>query len=518
MANECCLYLRKSRGDANLESMGVDVLERHEHILLNLAKQMDLTITAIYKEVVSGDSISSRPQMQRLLQEVESGLWKGVLVMEVERLARGDTIDQGVVQRAFQYSDTLIITPAKVYDPANEFDQEYFEFGLFMSRREYKTIKRRMQTGRYAAAREGKWPFNTAPYGFNRVKLPKEKGWTLEYNESEAPAVRMVFSLFTGPKRIGVTNIKKYLNEHGIQTRTGKPWTDGVVRSMLCNPVYDKRVAIGRRKCITKLDNGLPVKVRPRSEDYEIYDGRHPRMIDHDVYEEAQSYLGLGKPKLPESYGVKNPLAGIIVCGECGKRMQRRPATNPNTPGGAKYDTLICKTDGCPTVGCSMDTIEHALIHSLEKWVSGYELDAVVPESKIPKLEQLLTTTENERTALLSQKENLFDLLERGVYSTETFLERSHVLQNRISDVESKIVSLQNEIAYERQNDANIHNFIPSCKGLLQTYWNLSIPERNKALKYLLDSVEYKKYNRNQKGHKDDASFDLTIKPRIPRI
>ena len=198
--------------------------------------------------------------------------------------------------------------------------------------------------------------------------------------------------------------------------------------------------------------------------------------------------------------------------------MQRRPATNPNTPGGAKYDTLICKTDGCPTVGCSMDTIEHALIHSLEKWVSGYELDAVVPESKIPKLEQLLTTTENERTALLSQKENLFDLLERGVYSTETFLERSHVLQNRISDVESKIVSLQNEIAYERQNDANIHNFIPSCKGLLQTYWNLSIPERNKALKYLLDSVEYKKYNRNQKGHKDDASFDLTIKPRIPRI
>ena len=80
--------------------------------------------------------------------------------MEVERLARGDTIDQGIVQRAFQYSGTQIVTPAKTYNPNNEFDEEYFEFGLFMSRREYKTIRRRMRAGVTAAVKEGKWPFN----------------------------------------------------------------------------------------------------------------------------------------------------------------------------------------------------------------------------------------------------------------------------------------------------------------------------------------------------------------------
>ena len=45
----------------------------------------------------------------------------------------------------------MIITPIKIYDPNDEYDEEYFEFGLFMSRREYKTIKRRMQRGRVAA-------------------------------------------------------------------------------------------------------------------------------------------------------------------------------------------------------------------------------------------------------------------------------------------------------------------------------------------------------------------------------
>ena len=106
-------------------------------------------------------------------------MWDGVLVVEVERLARGDTIDQGVVSRAFQYSDTKIITPSKVYDPNNEFDEEYFEFGLFMSRREYKTIKRRLNAGRISSVKEGKYCGNRPPYGYERVKLEHEKGFSL---------------------------------------------------------------------------------------------------------------------------------------------------------------------------------------------------------------------------------------------------------------------------------------------------------------------------------------------------
>ena len=145
-----CIYLRKSRKDLEAEQTGQgETLARHERTLLSLAKQRNLIIGNIYREIVSGESIAARPMMQKLLKEVESGIWDGVLVMEIERLARGDTIDQGTVQRAFQYSNTYIITPQKTYDPSNEFDEEYFEFGLFMSRREYKTIKRRMQAGRY---------------------------------------------------------------------------------------------------------------------------------------------------------------------------------------------------------------------------------------------------------------------------------------------------------------------------------------------------------------------------------
>jgi DNA invertase Pin-like site-specific DNA recombinase len=73
-------------------------------------------VVKIYYEMVSGDTIASRAQMQELLADVEDGRYAGVIVMEVERLARGDTIDQGIVAQAFKYSNTKIITPNKTYD------------------------------------------------------------------------------------------------------------------------------------------------------------------------------------------------------------------------------------------------------------------------------------------------------------------------------------------------------------------------------------------------------------------
>ena len=190
------IYLRKSRVDLEAEAAGSgDTLARHRNTLLELAAARQLSVSKIYEEVVSGDTIAARPQMQQLLSDVEAGRWEGVLVMEVERLARGDTIDQGLVAQAFKFSDTRIITPVKSYDPNNEFDEEYFEFGLFMSRREYKVINRRLQRGRLASVKEGKWVSNRAPYGYIRQKLTNEKGYTLVPDPETSPVVQSIYSL-----------------------------------------------------------------------------------------------------------------------------------------------------------------------------------------------------------------------------------------------------------------------------------------------------------------------------------
>ena len=109
MSEKYCAYLRKSRADHDAELHGEEeTLARHKRILTELSERMQKPISKFYSEVVSGETISARPVMQELLSDVEAGIWAGVFVVEVERLARGNTKDQGIVADAFKYSNTII--------------------------------------------------------------------------------------------------------------------------------------------------------------------------------------------------------------------------------------------------------------------------------------------------------------------------------------------------------------------------------------------------------------------------
>lgn len=120
------------------------------------------------------------------------GLYTGVLCIELERLSRGDGADQQRILKAFQFSDTKIITLTKTYDLAGDdsFDEEFFEFGLFMSRREYKMIKKRLYRGRIQAQKEGYFIGSRPPYGYNKERIGK--GYVLVPNENAVPILTKV--------------------------------------------------------------------------------------------------------------------------------------------------------------------------------------------------------------------------------------------------------------------------------------------------------------------------------------
>ena len=249
------VYLRKSRADREAEAHGEgETLLRHKQMLEELADKLGITISKFYQEIVSGETIQDRPILQMLLQDISNGDCDGVLVMEIERLARGDTSDQGTIAKYFKLSDTLIITPLKIYDPCDEYDEEYFEFGLFMSRREYKTINRRIQQGRIASIREGKWIASTAPYGYQRIKIINDKGYTLQIIPEQAEIIRLIFQLYLygeqqtdgAFKRLGRQAICKKLDDMGIMPATSNKWSPSTIKDILQNPVYIGKVCWGK--------------------------------------------------------------------------------------------------------------------------------------------------------------------------------------------------------------------------------------------------------------------------------
>ena len=120
---DAAAYIRKSRLEEGMDTQ--EVLSKHQKALVEYAAAHQIHLIEIYPEVVSGESLYARPQMLRLLQDVEEGRYDAVLCMDLDRLSRGRMKDQGIILDTFRESDTLIITPEKVYDLSDDIDEEY---------------------------------------------------------------------------------------------------------------------------------------------------------------------------------------------------------------------------------------------------------------------------------------------------------------------------------------------------------------------------------------------------------
>ena len=170
------MYLRKSQMDRDFEDVSVEeTLKRHEKTLTEFCEKNNLMVTVILKEVVSGESLSSRPKALELLELVNTGEYAGVVCMDIDRLSRGNSIDSGIIQQTLQINDCKIVTPQKTYDLNNKSDEQFADMKFMFSRYEHKTINKRLKAGREASIREGKFVGSTAPYGYEIVKLKGEK-------------------------------------------------------------------------------------------------------------------------------------------------------------------------------------------------------------------------------------------------------------------------------------------------------------------------------------------------------
>lgn len=195
------IYLRKSRKDMDyFKDESIEkTLQRHEKDLQDFIIGIfgkPIPEHNIYREVASGDTIENRPVMQEVLSIIEEDDKKGVICIEIERLARGNTIDQGIIAQTFKYTGTKIITPMKIYDLDNEDDLSYFEDGLYQSRKYLKYTKRILSRGRVRSVKEGNYVGSVLPYGSNKIKIPNEKGFMLVENESEAKVIHLMADLF----------------------------------------------------------------------------------------------------------------------------------------------------------------------------------------------------------------------------------------------------------------------------------------------------------------------------------
>jgi site-specific DNA recombinase len=507
------IYLRKSRSDLEAEARGEgETLAKHKKALLQVAKQQKLNIIKIRQEIVSGENLIHRPEMMELLKEVEAKMYEAVLVMDMDRLGRGNMREQGLILETFRNANTKIITPRKTYDLSDEWDEEYSEFEAFMARKELKIINRRLQGGRVRSAEEGNFIATRPPYGY-QVK-EDSKGRYLVPDEKTAPTVKMIFELYTNEdphERLGSSKIADVLNAQGIHTYEDKLWNGYLVRNILKNAVYAGRIQWKKTQSSKTKNNKLGSIKRPE-ENWIDVKGKHEPIISMDTYNKAQITLKT-RSHVPHkaSNNIVNPLAGLIECANCGSSMTYKTFSK-------QPPHIYCyKRKQCKNRSTRFSHVENRVISVLNQWLEQYELEWIESDqpnnesSTIKLKETTLNNLSQELKNLESQKGRLHDLLERGIYDEDTYLERSQHVADRINEVHTMIQRTTIDLSKEKERLKAKKDIIPRVKHVLEIYNQLDDPaQKNSLLKSVLKKCTYKK-----EEHQRNDQFTLVVYPKI---
>lgn len=502
-------YLRKSQLDRDYEDLSVEeTLSRHRAILGDFIKRERLNVTVVLEEVVSGESLPSRPKMLELLDLVNTGEYAGVVCMDIDRLSRGSSAESGYIMQILQINDCKIITPQKTYDLNNEQDEQFADMKFMFSRFEHKTINKRLTAGRASSQKEGRYIGSIAPYGYEIVKIKGEKGNTLKIVPEEAKIVKMIFDWYT-EEGLGTGQIANRLSELHIPPRKSSEWNGSSIINIIGNEHYIGKTMAGKRPIKKMFVDGKLVKKPYRSKEYELYEGRHEPIISEEQFELAQKirkekYVAPTKRSLE----ISNPFAGLIRCEICGSLMNR---VTPPINHGAKPRIRCKKARSCGCKSHIFHDVEEAVVEAMREWLEGYILTL---GTELPVeddgLETSLEILNKRLDDLIEQQDAICELHEKGDYSDRLFKRRNAALEAEIEQVESDIADLEMKIAEQSEVQSAALNIIPTTQKILDNYDQLTPGEKNALWKEVLHKVTYRKTEK--KGR-----FDITIYPKLPR-
>lgn len=319
-------YGRKSRFDDPYLSVD-EVLEKHNRMLDEYAERHlggKIPEENNFQEVGSGESIKDRPEMTRLLKAIESPEVKAILVIDVQRLSRGDLEDAGKLIRLLRYTNTYVITPGKIYDLRDEYDRDAFERELKRGNEYLNYFKKISLRGKLDSVRQGNYIGSVAPYGFDKTTITdgKKVYHTLKERKDQADIVRLVFQWYCNDD-IGVTAICRRLEALGVKTKNGcSIWRSPIIFSMLENVHYIGCVRWNWRKTITIIEDQEIKKLRPKAkvDEYLIFDGKHEGIISEEMFNRAKEIRG-NRHKATYGTELKNPFSGVMFCKACGAKI-----------------------------------------------------------------------------------------------------------------------------------------------------------------------------------------------------
>lgn len=405
------IYCRLSKDDDIREGESQSIAHQRE-IIEEFCRRKNWAVEEVYIDDGYSGTTSNRPDLQRMLKDVEDGVINVVVTKDYSRLGRDNLFTEHLREIFFPKYKCRYVAINDNIDTM--YDDDYAPFKALFNAQYSKDISKKVHTAYVNQAQKGRFTGCVAPFGYQK---DPEDATHLILDEDTAPIVRQIFDWALDGH--GTAFIKRRLEANKVPCPTwwnrirgirnhytkwelqdpenGKyVWDDSVIGDMLINPVYYG--AIASQKKNYKFKVGVINEKKP--DEWIIVENMHDPIVDQSDFEIVQEKIE--SRKCSRGDGTTSLFAGLIKCGECGKALTIRK-TNAKNP----QDIYACVTynrhgkNHCTQHRVEFDTLYNVVFDEIKELAQETVDSADV-------VEDLAEAYENEKR---EQKE----LLERNI-------------------------------------------------------------------------------------------------------
>lgn len=427
---------------------------------------------------------TDRPDYQRMMARIKTGEFSHLVVWKIDRISR-NLLDFAAMYSELKDLGVTFVSKNEQFDTSNAMGEAMLKIILVFAELERNMTSERVTQILMSRAKDGIWNGGRAPYAYSYDKATN----TFSIVEDEKKVVLFVYDTYEETESLLMTT--KAVNERGIVSRNGKPWSPVTIRNMLVNPFYSGTLRYNYRD----IGRSKTMFIKPE-EEWVLVEDHHEPIVSKERQARVMSILESkrrGGGKLGLTYQRKNVhiFGGLLRCGCCGSNMTA--TLDRERASGFRQSMYICsrrrRFDDCKntyvtdsTVGgfalnfianlikaansfgktTSIETLEKKLLrgdalsevdHIGEAGLKelhdhlrgGYDGTPFDP----PKQIDVQSADLQERDLLLSEKRRLERALNRlktlYLYSDDAMSERDYVLQQK--ELTDKLEATDDRIA-----------------------------------------------------------------------
>ena len=536
---KCYIYTRVSTA-MQTDGYSLDAQERKLH---DYAEYNNLKIVGKYSdEGRSGKSVEGRPEFLRMMDDIEAHKddVSYVLVFKLSRFGR-NAKDVLVNLETMQSNDVNLICVEDGIDSSKDAGKLIISVLASVAEIERENIAAQTFAGRQEKAAKGLWNGGKAPYGYNLIKGSGK----LEINESEAKIVKVIFDKFVN-ENLTPDKISKFLNDHykriPVQKNDKSLFTANFVRKILDNETYSGYIVYGKTRSVQDKKDRSKVH-RIKNDEYIKVLGTHTPIITTEIWDIAYKMRQKSKEhhrKNKTRYTDHTyPLTGLIVCPDCGCKMNGYSSSKKNPNKGGMYKTTFAykcrnnKSQRGYICNFNRQLNEEAMcnavleiIHRIStndkfKVLISEKIGASVDVSELEKQKQNYEKNIRSANRTIESLGNQLDALD---FDDELYFVQFEDLNNRRLNAMKRLVELQRDIENVEQQISTIKENQLTQDAIYTILLNFdylfnkfNVDEKKKCLHDMIESIEIRNdLGAGKQGRIDYSKVITSIKFKFP--